>query len=172
MHFCFLAASLHTEQCRSNSMTGYKRHKPSLKMTTNHKTNCDGSGNGQHDTGQRDAGQYNSSLWLLRCSLLPWWLSVIRLWSMSAAQQERRSVVRWDFRTELWAECTLLLSLTVSKSDNFTSQMMKKGIKMWFLQVKTENEPYLHSLITIPLWWLIITPFLISLSGTRSTAVC
>lgn len=114
-------------------------------MTTDHKTNCAAIG-GQCDGGQNCARQgffaflcsgddcqwrrlnhFCTRRWYNLLSRRPlWW--TLWLTALSAARQERRSVVRWDFKTELWAGRTFCFSLPVWKSDVFTSQVMKKGI--------------------------------------------
>lgn len=112
-------------------------------MTTDHKTNCAAIG-GQCDGGQNCARQgffaflcsgddcqwrrlnhFCTRRWYNLLSRRPlWW--TLWLTALSAARQERRSVVRWDFKTELWAGRTFCFSLPVWKSDVFTSQVMKK----------------------------------------------
>lgn len=63
--------------------------------------------------------------------------------------QERRSMLRLDFIAELMPGCTLLISLTIWKSDVFTSQMMNSSIKA---QVAQSMRLELHQFSVEVLW--------------------
>lgn len=65
--FYFLASSLCTEQCISNSMADCKHNKVRLCLKTQQVTVMEAekrneNGKGQHDTGQREAGQHDLTL--------------------------------------------------------------------------------------------------------------